>query len=101
MAGPNNTLEEKDMDGSQDAVQQNTVQQVPGELVDTGPMPLDVLLARMTLLERELLDRMVSLRQQLAEGAQNQPPRRLAQLVESLQLVEQRVEMVRQLRADW
>lgn len=81
--------------------EQNTVQQVPGQLVDTGPMPLEVLQARMTLLERELMDRMDHLRTELQRVALEASPRRLAQTVDALQAAEQRLQMVRQLRGDW
>lgn len=95
IVGPTITLEDRRMDEA------NTVQQAPGQMIDTGPLPLEVLQARMTLLERELMDRMDQLRLQLTAGALEASPRRLAQMADQLQAVEQRLEMVRQLRGEW
>jgi hypothetical protein len=94
MVGP--TLEEMNMDG-----QTNQAQEVPGVLVDTGPTPLDVLEARMTLAERVLLDRERVLRQNLQEMTAEGSPAHLAQLTESLRLVEARLQQLRQMRSDW
>lgn len=80
---------------------QNTVQQVLGQMVDTGPTEQDVLQARMVLAERELMDRMTTLRQQLAAEAAETSPPRLQQLVGHLVNVEQRLVQLRQLRGDW
>lgn len=94
MPGP--TLEEeKDMD------EQNTAQQVPGVLVDTGPTDQDVLQARMVLEERSLMDRMATLRKALADEAAETSPPRLQQMVQHLVNVEQRLVQLRQLRGDW
>lgn len=96
IVGPTITLEEDDMDA-----QQNQVQEIPMTVVDTGPHPFDVLQARMTLQERELMDRMDSLRRDLQEGALELPAARLAQLTDSLRLLDARLSTVRQLRGGW
>lgn len=93
---PETTLEETDMDGAQ-----NQVQEIPGQLVDTGPTEQDVLQARMVLAERELRDRLQELRRQLAMEAPDSSCARLAQVTGHLVNVEQRLVQLRQLRGDW
>lgn len=96
IVGPTITLEDRRMDENP-----NAVQQVPGVEVDTGPQPIDVLEARMTLLERDLMDRMDQLRTDLQRAALESTPARLQQWVDSLQLTEARLQQVRQLRRNW
>jgi hypothetical protein len=62
----------------------NTVQQVPGQLVDTGPMPLDVLEAEMTLQLRGAIDLETQLREQLATMAPNAHTQARVRLLRSL-----------------
>jgi hypothetical protein len=81
--------------------QTNGAQQAPGVAVDTGPTPLDVLEARMTLQERELMNRMEQMRVQLAQAAANEPPHRITHLAQSLELLNARLDLVRSLRSDW
>lgn len=79
----------------EDAVRQNT--EVPGQVIDTGPLPIDVLQARMTLLERETLDRMEQVREDLARAAAQSSPGRLMQWVEALVRLEARLDALRTL----
>jgi hypothetical protein len=85
IVGPN-TLEETTMDG-----QTNQAQEVPGQMVDTGPLAIDVLEAHLVLQLRESMDRKTRLRQELEAYATEWPVQRIVQHAMHLQLTEDRV----------
>jgi hypothetical protein len=80
---------EKDMDETK------TAQQTSGQLTDTGPMPLDVLQAQLTLQERSALDAMQQLRRDLAEKAADTSVRWLEHMVGRLRDLETQLHVVR------
>lgn len=77
--------------------EQNSVQ-VPGQVIDTGPLPADLMHARMTLTERDLMDRMAQLRRQLRDAAEDLAVMQVVRLSDELQTLHARLQMLRQLR---
>jgi hypothetical protein len=70
------------------------------QVIDTGPLEADVMQARMTLTERDLMDRMVSVRRQLSSAAldSDRTPYDLERLTRDLTVLHARLTMLRQLR---
>lgn len=90
-----NTLEmEKDMDEA------NGAQQVPAQMVDTGPLPIDVLEAEMTLELRHAMDSEEQLRQQLALQAPTGHPQALMHTVLLLSGTREQITQLRRLTRD-